>query len=102
MRICSLKVRDNALKDPGCAVVELSGPELIALNNILGKLAREDSNKSEMLVSMACAVHAANAVVQHGGFDKIDLSAMERLYTQRPEIKRNGLEGEISEKFAGD
>lgn len=43
----------------------------------------------------------ANAVVQHGGFDKIDLSAMERLYAQRPERKRNGLEGELSEKFIG-
>lgn len=102
MRICSLKVRDNALKDPGCAVVELSGLELIALNNILGKLAREDRNKSELIVNMACTTHTANAVVQHGGFDKIDLSAMERLYAQCPERKRNGLEGETSEKFAGD
>lgn len=37
MRIYSLKVRDDAKKDPGCAVVELSGLELIALNNILCK-----------------------------------------------------------------
>lgn len=60
MRIYSLKVRDDALKDPGYAVV------------------------------------------QHGGFDKIDLSAMERLYARCPERNRNGLEGETSEKFAGD
>lgn len=79
MKICLLKVRDDALKDPGCAVVELSGLELIALNNVLGKLAREGGSSSELLVNMARTVHTANAVVQHGGFDKIDLSAMEML-----------------------
>ena len=40
MRIYSLKVRDDAKKDPGCAVVELSGLELIALNNILSKTSK--------------------------------------------------------------
>ena len=74
--------------------------ELIALNNILCKMARE-GGCSELLVNMSCTTHTANAVVQHGGFDKIDLSAMERLYAQRPERKRNGLEGELSEKFIG-
>lgn len=102
MRIYSLKVRDDAKKDPGCAVAELSGLELIALNNILCKMAREGGSSSELLVNMACTTHTANAVVQHGGFDKIDLSAMERLYAQCPERNRNGLEGETSEKFAGD
>lgn len=101
MRICSLKVRDDARKDPGCALVELSGLELIALNNILRKMTREGGGGSELLVNMACTTYTANAVVQHGGFDKIDLSAMERLYAQRPERKRNGLEGELSEKFIG-
>lgn len=102
MRIYSLKVRDDALKDPGYAVVGLSGLELIALNNILCKMARESGSRSELLVNMACTTHTANAVVQHGVFDKIDIIAMERLYAQRPKIKRNGLEGETSEKFAGD
>lgn len=102
MRIYSLKVRDDAKKDPGCAVVELSGLELIALNNILCKMAREGGSSSELLVNMACTTHTANAVVQHGGFDKIDLSAMERLYARRTENKRNGPKGETSEKFAGD
>ena len=102
MRIYSLKVRDDAKKDPGCAVVELSGLELIALNNILCKMAREGGGSSELLVNMACTMHTANAVVQHGGFDKIDLSAMERLYAQCSDRNRNGLEGETSEKFAGD
>lgn len=102
MRIYSLTVRDDAQKGPGYAVVGLSGLELIALNNILCKMAREGGSSSELLVNMACTTHTANAVVQHGGFDKIDLSAMERLYAQCPERNRNGLEGEISEKFAGD
>lgn len=102
MRIYSLTVRDDAKKGPGYAVVGLSGLELIALNNILCKMAREGGSSSELLVNMACTTHTANAVVQHGGFDKIDLSAMERLYTQCPERNRNGLEGETSEKFAGD
>lgn len=102
MRIYSLKVRDDAKKDPGCAVVKPSGLELIVLNNILCKMAREGGGSSELLVNMACTTHTANAVVQHGGFDKIDLSAMERLYAQCPEGNRNGLEGETSEKFAGD
>lgn len=102
MRIYSLKVRNDAKKDPGCAVVGLSGLELIALNNILCKIAREGGSRSELLVNMACTTHTANAVVQHGGFDKIDLSAMERLYAQCPDGNRNGLEGETSEKFAGD
>lgn len=79
MRIYSLTVRDDAKKDPGYAVVELSGLELIALNNILCKMAREGGRSSELLVNMACTTHTANAVVQHGGFDKIDLSAMEML-----------------------
>lgn len=102
MRIYSLKVRDDAKKDPGCAVVKLSGLELIALNNILSKTAKEAKCDSDLLAGMVCVTHTANAVVQHGGFDKIDLSAMERLYAQRPERNRNGLEGETSEKFAGD
>lgn len=102
MRICSLKVRDDARKDPGSAVVELSGLELIALNNILCKMARESGSSSELLVDMACTTHTANAVVQHGGFDKIDLSAMERLYSKRVENKRNGLEGELHEKSGGN
>lgn len=102
MRIYSLKVRNDALKDPGYAVVALSGLELIALNNILCKMAREGGSSSELLVNMACTTHTANAVVQHGGFDKIDLSAMERLHARCPERNRNGLEGETSEKFAGD
>lgn len=77
MRIYSLKVRDDAKEDPGYAVVKLSGLELIALNNILCKMAREGGSSSELLVNMACTTHTANAVVQHGG-------------------------GETSEKFAGD
>ena len=87
MRIYSLKVRDDALKDPGYAVVELSGLELIALNNILCKIARERGSSSELLVNMACTTHTANAVVQHEGVDKIDLSAIERLYEQCLERK---------------
>lgn len=87
MRICSLKWRDDAKKDPGCAVVKLSGLELIALNNILCKMAREGGSSSELLVNMACTTHTANAVVQHDGFDKIYLSAMERLYEQCLERK---------------
>ena len=102
MRIYSLKVRDDAKKDPGCAVVELCVLELIALYNILCKIAREGGSSSELLVNMACTTHTANAVVQYGGFDKIDLSAMERLHAQCPDRNRNGLEGETSEKLAGD
>ena len=87
MRIYSLKVRDDAKKDPGCAVVELSGLELIALNNILCKMAREGGSSSELLVNMACTTHTANAVVQHG--------AVTFLPTSSSGTRMNGTDGNI-------
>lgn len=77
MRIYSLKVRDDAKKDPGCAVVELSGLELIALNNILSKTAKEAKHDSDLLAGMVCVTHTANALVQHGCFDRLDLNKLE-------------------------
>lgn len=77
MRIYSLKVRDDAKKDPGCAVVELSGLELIALNNILSKTAKEAKRDSDLLAGMVCVTHTANALVQHGCFDRFDLNKLE-------------------------
>lgn len=49
MRIQSLNQRDDAKKDDGSAVIELSGLELIALNNILSKVSKEAECRSEML-----------------------------------------------------
>ena len=66
MRIYSLKVRDDAKEDPGYAVVKLSGLELIALNNILSKTAKEAKHYSDLLACMVCVTHTANALVQHG------------------------------------
>lgn len=79
MIILTLNRRDDVKKDAGSAMFELSGLELIALNNILCKIAKEADSKSEMLLGMARAVYAANSIVQHGSFDKIDLHKMEEL-----------------------
>ena len=79
MRIQSLNQRDDAKKDDGSAVIELSGLELIALNNILHKVAKEAECGSEMLLGMTRVVHTANSIVQHGSLDKIDLHKMEEL-----------------------
>ena len=49
MRIQSLNQRDDVKKDAGSATVELSGLELIALNNILCKVAKESECDSEIL-----------------------------------------------------
>ena len=75
MRIQSLNQRDDAKKDDGSAVIELSGLELIALNNILSKVSKE----AEMLLKMTRVVHTANSIVQHGSLDKIDFHKMEEL-----------------------
>lgn len=77
MRIYSLKVRDDAKEDPGCAVVKLSWLELIALNNILSKTAKEAKSYSDLLAGMVCVTHTANALVQHGCFDRFDLNKLE-------------------------
>lgn len=77
MRICSLKWRDDAKEDPGYAVVKLSGLELIALNNILSNTVKEAKHYSNLLASMVCVTHTANALVQHGCFDRFDLNKME-------------------------
>ena len=86
MRIYSLKVRDDAKKDPGCAVVELSWLELIALNNILSKTAKGAKRDYDCLAGMVCVTHTANALVQHGRFDRFDLNKLE-------EKLRNGGKG---------
>lgn len=77
MRIYSLKVRDDAKEDPGYAVVKLSGLELIALNNILSKTAKEAKSYSDLLAGMVCVTHTANALVQHGCFGRFDLNKLE-------------------------
>lgn len=76
MRIYSLKVRDDAKKDPGCAVVELSGLELIALNNILSKTSKGAKRDYDCLAGMVCVTYTANALVQHGGLDSVDILAL--------------------------
>lgn len=65
MRIQSLNRRDDVKKDAGSATVELSGLELIALNNILCKVAKESECDSEILFGMTRVVHTANSIVQH-------------------------------------
>ena len=77
MRIYSLTVRDDAKEDHGYAVVKLSGLELIALNNILSKTAKEAKQYSDLLAGMVCVTHTANALVQHGCFDRFDLNKLE-------------------------
>lgn len=79
MRIQSLNQRDDVKKDAGSAVIELSGLELIALNNILCKVAKEAEYSAEILLGMTRVVHTANALVQHGSLDKIDLHKLEEL-----------------------
>lgn len=79
MRIQSLNQRDDVKKDAGSATVELSGLELIALNNILCKVAKESECDSEILFGMTRVVHTANSIVQHGSLDKIDLHKVEEL-----------------------
>ena len=76
MRIQSLNQRDDAKKDDGSAVIELSGLELIALNNILCKVAKESECDSEMFFGMTRVVHTANSIVQHGGLDSVDILAL--------------------------
>ena len=79
MRIQSLNQRDDAKKDDGSAVIELSGLELIALNNILSKVSKEAECRSEMQLKMTRVVHTANSIVQHSSLDKIDFHKMEEL-----------------------
>ncbi len=77
MRIYSLKVRDDAKKDPGCAVVELSWLELIALNNILSKTSKGAKRDYDCLAGMVCVTYTANALVQHGCLDIYDVNNLE-------------------------
>lgn len=79
MIILTLNRRDDVKKDAGSAMLELSGLELIALNNILCKIAKEAECRSEILLGMAKSVHTANSIVQHGSLDRIDLQKLEEL-----------------------
>lgn len=79
MVIHTLNRRDDAKKDVGSAMIELNGLELIALNNILCKVAKEAECRSEILLGMAKAVYTANSIVQHGSLDRIDLQKLEEL-----------------------
>lgn len=79
MVIHALNRRNDVKKDVGSAMIELNGLELIALNNILCKVAKEAECRSEILLGMAKAVHTANSIVQHGSLDRIDLQKLEEL-----------------------
>lgn len=79
MVIHALNRRDDVKKNVGSAMIELNGLELIALNNILCKVAKKAECRSEILLGMAEAVYTANSIVQHGSLDRIDLQKLEEL-----------------------
>lgn len=75
MRIRSLIYRDHAKNEPGSAVIELTGEEVVTLNNIIRKATKEKEGKSASL-EMAKSSILLNALVQHGGLDSVDILAL--------------------------
>jgi hypothetical protein len=75
MRIRSLIYRDHSKNEPGSAIVELTGEEIVTLNNIIRKATKEQEGKSASL-EMAKSSILLNALVQHGGLDSVDILAL--------------------------
>lgn len=75
MRIRSLIYRDYAKNELGSAVVELTGEEIVTLNNIIRKATKEQKGKSASL-EMAKSSILLNALVQHGSLDSVDILAL--------------------------
>ena len=75
MRIRSLIYRDHAKNELGSAVVELTGEEVVTLNNIIRKATKEQKGKSASL-AMAKSSILLNALVQHGSLDSVDILAL--------------------------
>lgn len=75
MRIRSLIYRDHAKNEPGSAIVELTGEEIVTLNNIIRKATKEQKGKSASL-EMAKSSILLNALVQHGSLDSVDILAL--------------------------
>lgn len=75
MRIRLLIYRDHAKNEPGSAVVELTGEEIVTLNNIIRRATKEQEGKSASL-EMAKSSILLNALVQHGGLDSVDILAL--------------------------
>lgn len=75
MRIRSLIYRDHAKNELGSAVVELTGEEIVTLNNIIRKATKEQKGKSASL-EMAKSSILLNALVQHGSLDSVDILAL--------------------------
>jgi hypothetical protein len=75
MRIRSLIYRDHAKNELGSAVVELTGEEVVTLNNIIRKATKEQKGKSASL-EMAKSSILLNALVQHGSLDSVDILAL--------------------------
>ncbi len=75
MRIRSLIYRDHAKNEPGSAVVEMTGKEIVTLNNIIRKATKEQDGKSASL-EMAKSSILLNALVQHGNLDSVDILAL--------------------------
>lgn len=75
MRIRSLIYRDHAKNEPGSAVIELTGEEIVTLNNIIRKATKEKEGKSASLEMTKSSI-LLNALVQHGGLDSVDILAL--------------------------
>lgn len=76
MRIVSMVIRDDVKGDcRGSAIVELSGDEIIYLNNILYSNTKQMTEKTTPL-ELAKDVRLLNAIVQHGGIDSFDIGSL--------------------------
>lgn len=86
MRIRSLIYRDHAKNEPGSAIVELTGEEIVTLNNIIRKATKEQKGKSASL-EMAKSSILLNALVQHGCLDSVDILALSEIDERLHAIK---------------
>jgi hypothetical protein len=75
MKIRSLIYWDPAKNEPGSAVIEMTGKEIVILNNIIWEAAKGKEGKSGSL-DMAKSLILLNALVQHGGLDSVDILAL--------------------------
>lgn len=86
MRIRSLIYRDHAKNEPGSAIVELTGEEIVTLNNIIRKATKEQKGKSASL-EMAKSSILLNALVQYGSLDSVDILALSEVDERLHAIK---------------
>lgn len=78
MRIYSLTCRDHKKNEAGYATVYLSTDEIMLLSAILHRESKGLYGECKML-KMAEEFYVLSALAQHGGFDSVDVRAINEL-----------------------